>query len=118
SVSGRTGVNQSSATTSRVDGVAVRSEFSDVRAGISQQLTTGTTLSGSTVLARSETNSDNRILNPAYDADVSLSVQPPLLRGFGRDSNRAAIARAELGLDRAHYDFKATVLDLVRNVEV
>lgn len=120
-ITGRTSVNQSSNASSLLDGVAregPRQETRRVDASVSQKIATGANIAASTNFGRSETNSSNALLNPAYNSDVSLSIRQPLLRGFGADYNRAAIARARLGLDRANLDFKGAVLDLVRDVEV
>lgn len=117
----RTGLNQEATAGSVLDGVAQtgpRQESGNVSASVSQKITTGATVTANAALARSETNSRNALLNPAYDSDVSLSVRQPLLRGFGTDYNKAAIHRARFGLERANYDFKGTVLDVVRDVEV
>lgn len=117
----RTGVTQAAAAGSTLDGVTQegpRQDYTNISASVTQKVTTGASVTGSTNLDRSETNSRNTLLNPAYDSDVSLQVSQPLLRGFGPDYNKAAIARARLGVERANYDFKGTVLDVVRDVEV
>ncbi|MCW5547566.1 MAG: TolC family protein [Opitutaceae bacterium] len=94
-----------------------RSELSDTRLGVSQRLTTGATVSLSGSLNRNETNNTFSTLNPAYNADVSLSISQPLLRNAGPAANKAAINRAELGVTRAGHDFRAQVLTVVRNTE-
>lgn len=105
---------------SAIDGVSsggLRTEGDDVRAGVTQTIATGGTISASTSLDRGKSNSRNVFLNPAYNGDVSLQVRQPLLRGAGVAYNRATIHRAEIGVDRAHLDFKGSVLAVVRNVE-
>lgn len=94
-----------------------RSETSDIRAGVSQKIVTGATVSASTSIDRSKRTPASSLLNPAYDSDVTLSVSQPLLKGGGLAANRAALQRSKLGLERAQLDFKAAVLDVVRNVE-
>jgi outer membrane protein TolC len=90
---------------------------SDLRAGVSQLLYSGTTVSASSTLDRSATNPAILALNPAYNADVTLSVRQSLLRGFGSAANKAGIHRAEIGVKRADLDFKAQALDVIQNTE-
>jgi outer membrane protein len=116
----RTGVSQQAQAGSRLDGVTVegpRSETTNVRIGASQKIITGATVQVSANVLRAKTNSNNSLLNPAYDSDLNVSVSQPLLRGFGSAVNRAAMLRARLGLERADMNLKGTVLDVVRNVE-
>ncbi len=99
------------------DGVTSQSGF-DTRLGASQRLATGATVSGSGSLDRTR----NRplltaSLNPVYASDVAFSVRQPLLKNGGFAANRAAIERARLGITRAGYEFKDTVLALIRSVE-
>jgi outer membrane protein TolC len=93
------------------------STFSELRAGLSQQLYTGTTLSASSVLDRSASNPSVAALNPAYTADITLSARQSLLRGFGTAANRAGVHRAEIGFQRANLDFKTAVLVVILNTE-
>lgn len=102
-----------------VDGVTTggsRNDTDSLRAGVSRTLGTGATINASTSLDRGK-SSQNTILNPAYNGDVSFSIRQPLLRGAGMEYNRAAIRRAEIGVDRSNFDLKGSVLDLVRDVE-
>ncbi|MCF3651888.1 TolC family protein [Synoicihabitans lomoniglobus] len=119
-VTASTGVTQQAQPSSTLDGVTSvgpRSDTGNIRAGVSQKIVTGATVEAGANLRRSKSNSRNALLNPAYNSDVSLSVSQPLLRGFGKSINQAAIARARLGVERADLDFKSAVLDVVRNVE-
>lgn len=119
-LSASTSTSQQPTVVSSIDGVSsagLRNESRDVRAGVSQKLSTGATVSASTSLDRGESNSRNLFLNPAYTGDFNLSVRQPLLRGAGSEYTRAAFRRAELGVDRANLDLKASVLVVVRNVE-
>lgn len=102
---------------STATGAGARSEFSDTRVGISQRLPTGASVSATTSLDRSATNPALSALNPAYTADLSLSVRQPLLAGFGTAVNRAAVNRAEIGLDRAHLEYRARALDIIQATE-
>lgn len=113
----RTSRSFSQADTAATTLVGTRSELSDTRIGVSQRVTTGALVSMSGSLNRSETNNTFSTLNPAYNADVSLSVSQPLLRNAGFAVNKAAIKRAELGVTRAGLDFRTQVLQVVRNTE-
>lgn len=88
----------------------------DLRVGVTQRLYTGTTVSASSSVARTSTN-PAFATNPAYDADLTLSVRQSLLQGAGVAVNRASIERAEIGLQRANLEYKAQVLDVIRATE-
>jgi outer membrane protein len=92
------------------------SDGTDLRVGVTQRLYTGTTVSASSQVGRTSTN-PALATNPAYDADITLSVRQSLLQGAGLGVNRAGIERAEIGLQRAHLDHKARVLDIIQDTE-
>jgi outer membrane protein len=109
SVTGATGKNSTPGFDSR---------SSNLRVGVTQELYTGTTLSASSRLDRSSSDPFTvGSLNPAYDADLTLSARQSLLRGFGTEVNRASLDRARIGLDRANLDYKATALDVIQDTE-
>ncbi|MES1167921.1 MAG: TolC family protein, partial [Oleiharenicola lentus] len=108
SVTGSTGENKNP---------GINSKTSDLRVGVSQRLYTGTTVSASSRLDRSSSDPAISALNPAYDADLTLSVRQSLLRGAGLSVNRAGIERAEIGLLRANLDFKSQVLNVIQDTE-
>jgi outer membrane protein len=90
----------------------------DTRIGASQKIITGGTISGSGSLDRTHSRpSLTSRFNPVYNSDVLLSVSQPLFRGAGIATNRANIDRAKLGITRANYDLKDSVLSTIRNVE-
>jgi outer membrane protein len=93
------------------------SKSSNLRVGVAQRLYTGTTVSASSRLDRSSSDPAFSTLNPAYDADVTLSVRQSLLAGAGLAVNRAGIERAEIGLQRAKLDYKSQVLDIIQDTE-
>ncbi len=93
------------------------STFSDLRAGVTQRLYTGTTLTASSLLDRTASNPALTALNPAYTADLTLSARQSLLRGFGTKVNRASLHRAEIGFQRANLDFKTQVLTVIQSTE-
>jgi outer membrane protein len=90
---------------------------SDLRVGVSQELATGTSLGASSRLDRSLVDPAVSTLNPAYDADLTLSARQSLLRGFGTAVNRAGIHRAQIGLLRANLDFKSEALNVIQATE-
>jgi outer membrane protein len=113
-VSGSTGKSSTKATSTTS---AASSRTSDVRVGVSQRLYSGTTVSASSRIDRSASNPAFTTLNPAYDADVTLSVRQSLLSGLGYAVNHAGVERAEIGLARANLDFKAQVMDIIQATE-
>ncbi|HEX2861024.1 MAG TPA: TolC family protein [Lacunisphaera sp.] len=90
---------------------------SNLRAGVSQRLYTGTTVSASSRLDRSSSDPAAIALNPAYDADLTLSVRQSLLSGAGVGVNRATVKRAEIGVQRANLDYKSQVLNVIEDTE-
>lgn len=102
---------------SSVTNIGSKSETTDTRLGVSQRLATGATVSVSTVVDRSESNPALGTLNPAYNADVSVSIRQPLLDGAGSAINRAGIERSELGLRRAQFDLTTRALDVIQSTE-
>jgi outer membrane protein len=100
-----------------ITNTATRAAATRSRIGVSQRLTTGTTVGLSGRLDRSSASPSRSRFNPAYDSDVTLSVSQSLLRGFGTAYNRALIEQAEISLRRAGFDFRGAVLDVVRSVE-
>lgn len=93
--------------------------YGETRVGVTQKLTTGATVNLSSSVNRTKYSpiSTSGTINPAYDADMSLSVSQPLLKGAGLAVNRATIERAKIGVNRAGLDFQNQVLSVVRNVE-
>ncbi|HEY4302621.1 MAG TPA: TolC family protein [Candidatus Didemnitutus sp.] len=86
-------------------------------AGVTQQFYSGTTVTVSSQLERSHLDPAIAAYNPAYDADLTLSIRQQLLRGFGTTINKAQVNRARIGFDRANLDFKAHVLDVIQSTE-
>ena len=96
---------------------ATMSSTLDAGVGVSQRLLTGTQFSLD--LNNNHFNTDPAIaaLNPAYTADVTLSVRQPLLKGFGTRLNSQVIRRAELGLDVADNNYESRALDVIQGTE-
>ena len=103
---------------STLDGSAApTSDNTNTRLALSQRIATGATVGVSTRLSRSSSNSSFNTLNPAYNADATLSVSQPLLRGFGSAVTQSTIKRATLGLQRANLDYKTQALNVIQNTE-
>lgn len=88
----------------------------DTRLSVSELFTTGTTATVSTKLDRTSTSYFSTV-NPAYNADLTVSLRQPLLAGAGLEVNRAGIERARLGIERADLSYRADVLDIVQSTE-
>ena len=110
-------VSESSTSSSTDFTPAGTSTTSDLRVGATQQFYTGTTLSASSKLDRSALDPAVSATNPAYNADLTLSVRQSLLRGLGTEVNRAAVHRAEIGFQRANLDFKTAALTVIQSTE-
>ena len=110
---------QQSRSDSELDGSPrPRNETFNTRAILRQRTTPGTQLSLTTSLNRRETNSDQAILNPSSDADVSLDITQPLLRNRGRFVNRADIEKSLIEQDRAWKNLESRAMDLALEVEI
>jgi len=97
---------------------AVRDEARATNLSASQKITSGATLTAATRLNRNELSPGGAGFNPAYNSDFGLALRQPLLKGRGLALNRAEIERARLGTTRSRADFTASVLAVVRDVEV
>lgn len=95
----------------------IHSKGTNAQVVVSQNFYSGTTVAVSSQLNRSEVNPTLNVYNPAYDADVTISVRQQLLRGFGTAVNKAPVDRARIGYDRANLEYKATVLDIILSTE-
>jgi outer membrane protein len=90
---------------------------SDLRAGVTQQFYTGTTVSATTKFDRGTTDPVVSGLNPAYNSNLTLAVRQSLLSGFGSEVNKANLNRARIGFDIANLNFKAQVLSVIQGTE-
>jgi len=87
--------------------------------GLSQFLPSGGTVAISTGNQRFD-NRQRGVLfspNPAWDANLELSLAQPLLRGFGSDVNTSRIALARNEDRRSLQQLRERLLDLVAEVE-
>jgi len=116
----RRNLNQSAATTSRLDGTAAsgpRSDNTVFSVGASQRVGTGGTVSVAGNTTRAATNSLNSTLNPAFGSSASVSLSQPLLKGAGSSVARANIDRSKLGVGIALLNYKIRVLTVIRDTE-
>ena len=95
----------------------VRTNTTDTRVGVQQNITSGAAINVSASVDRTGNTPAYSTPNPVYNSDVSLSVVQPLLRGAGTAVNRAAIERSKLGLNIANLSYKGSVLQVVRDTE-
>lgn len=82
------------------------------------RLSSGAVVDLSAQLDRFGTNSTFSLLNPAYSADLTLSVTQPLFKGAGSKVTLAGIQRSQIGVERAGLDYRARVLDVLRDTEI
>lgn len=96
--------------------LGTKTKTGDTRLSVNEVFPTGTTATVSTKLDKTETSYLSGV-NPAYNADLTVSLRQPLLAGAGLEVNRAPIQRARLGLDRANLTYQASVLDVIQSTE-
>lgn len=81
-------------------------------------LPTGGTASVGWANTRSESTGSRLVFfNPSYSASLTLSLQQPLLKGFGTDVNRSAIEVAARSRDISRLQFEQIVMTTVQAVE-
>ncbi len=116
-------LSQSASTTSRLDGTATtgpRSDNTQMRVGaqLPKIAQTNATLSVTTNVTRTGTNSANALVNPSYTNGVSATINQPLLRDAGKQAAMAPLDRAKLGLNIANLNYKSRVLTLIYDTEI
>jgi outer membrane protein TolC len=112
--------SQSHSNTGPVPGIpGSKEDARSFRLGVIELLQTGTTVNLSTDLNRSYSSpaAFTSFYNPVYNADFTVSVTQPLLRGAGTAVTTATLNRARIGQTRAGFDFKARTLDIIQQTE-
>ncbi len=111
--------NRADSQTTAIPGVLSSSSTSSstTTASITQPLYTGTTVGLSSQLARSRIDPAISALNPAYNADITLTVRQQLLQGFGIAANKAALLRARVGLAKANLDYRSVAMNVIQSTE-
>jgi outer membrane protein len=87
-----------------------RTTARQIEGGLEQLLFTGGVLSIDMANQRTETNSQSSISSPLEDANASLNLRQPLLRGAGPFVTRAGITISQLGERSSLYDLRAQLL--------
>lgn len=93
------------------------SDQRSLNAGATKRLVHGTRLTASTALNRSDTRFTNGSIPPSQDADFSLSIRQPLLKGYGKASNTAFLERAKAGFSASRSSLKGTIQDVLAQTE-
>lgn len=81
--------------------------------GIAQKFWYGGVIDVGVSAVRSESNSNS--LSPSFNTDLTLKYTQPLLRGFGRDANRSAIAQAVNSSRISRIGVETRARDVVRD---
>lgn len=118
----RRNLSQSASTTSALDGTTAQGPRNDgttmsVGAALPRIPQTNGSLSVTTNVARSATNSRNALVNPSYTHGVSANLNQPLLANAGRHAATAALERAKLGFNIANINYKSRVLSVIADTE-
>lgn len=95
----------------------VQQENFTLNTGVRQTLTTGGTAQLETSLARNERVPSFFNVDSYYDADVLLSLNQPLLRGFGSDVNTSQIVLARNAEASSREQLRQAMNNLVQQVE-
>ena len=85
--------------------------------GFNQKLKAGTEYELRFEYRRDETNSIFAGLNPQFTNRFEVNLTQPLLKNFGFDVNKSSIYIAKNNLNISDFDFKDTVIEVIRNVE-
>jgi outer membrane protein TolC len=98
---------------------ALITESENIRFGLrlDKLLPSGTYLQLDTGTSRGETNSTFFFINPRWNADATLLLRQPLLRGFGTLVNRSGIVVARNSRDRTAEFFETRIVGTLQQVE-
>jgi outer membrane protein TolC len=88
-----------------------------LNAGATKRLVHGTRVTASTALNRSDTRFTTGSIPLSQDADFSLSIRQPLLKGYGKESNTAFLERAKAGFSATRASLKGTIQDVLAQTE-
>ncbi|HSH09292.1 MAG TPA: TolC family protein, partial [Oceanipulchritudo sp.] len=112
------GVTQSeqNVTFSQVTGTS--SDSRKLEAGVRKRLAYGTTVTAQTNFERRDSNAGVNTSNLSQTAGLGISVRQPLLSGFGRDVNTAAIERAKAGFFSSVEAYRDAVQGILSQTEL
>lgn len=85
--------------------------------GIRKALTTGGNIQVSTTVRSVSQVPTFSAMNPYWDADLLVSIQQPLLKGFGTDINKASIRLQRLAKRSAEQEVRATLIQTINDTE-
>jgi outer membrane protein TolC len=95
----------------------LETENLDVNTGVSMRSITGGVVSLDFRNKRFETNSVFQLFDPQYTAELALTLSHPLLKNFGIGFNEVRIKVAQNNREISKYQLKATVMNLVVDVQ-
>jgi outer membrane protein len=95
----------------------LKTENLDVNTGVSMRSITGGVVSLDFRNKRFETNSVFQLYDPQYTAELALTLSHPLLKNFGIGFNEVRIKVAQNNRETSKYQLKATVMNLVVDVQ-
>lgn len=87
------------------------------QAGVRKRFGYGTSLSARTSLDRRDSNAGVNTSNLSQNADFSLSLRQPLMRGFGPDANLADLESATAGYTASVESFRDVILETLAATE-
>lgn len=87
------------------------------RAGVRKRFGYGTSITAQTRLDRRDSNAGVNTSNLSQNADFSLSLRQPLLRGFGPEANLAELEAASAGYTASVESFRDTLLEILAQTE-
>lgn len=93
------------------------SDSTSVSPGIRVPLYLGGAVVGQVPVSSSSTDNQFSLLNPAYNANPSLGLEMPLLRGFGVAANAGSIRVAFYANQQAEARTKLQVITVIANVD-
>ncbi len=95
----------------------IQQETQSLNTGLRKTLTSGGQLQIETTLSRQERVPSFFLVNRFFDADALITLQQPLLRGFGKELNLTQIELAHSTEAAAREVLRQTLNDLVAQVE-
>ncbi len=100
------------------DGNQASDDFVKTGVAVERLLPWGGRVGISATSDRTLTNSSFAYYNPFWESGLGLNFRQPLLRGFGRDVTESGIRIAEDNRDIAELDYRRTIEEKVRGVEI
>ncbi len=89
----------------------------DFEVGYGRTITNGDSYELSLSHEKSDTNSLNSVIDPAYSMDITFSYTKPLLREKGKDVNLSRLMITNLNREISELELKARIVDIVSQVD-